>query len=311
MTGTVWVPGWSYLETLRIRGVLKWNSSAPYSISAGFGQRDSFDLVPQPGERRRFLRNAVRAEIALRWPKLALSSRDSLVRWSSRPESVQVFLDDWKRLCQGRGLPSARLLFCEPHRYPEVFEWIEPDSSIIRRIMNQNELAQVVFSAGDSVWMPTHEYGFMIASLDSVPSVPVASEYETRSIEYGFRFNVPSSTETRISLRMDDLVYFNLARNSWYVQTSQKPYRITVQATPTCAAYKEWIYNGPSDRDHKPHGNVAPFDGYYCQLFPDTMSFPRGDVVLLPPDTTTISTRPVIVLPILDTLIKAFPKSLP
>jgi len=315
MTGSVYLPGSPYLESLRIHGRLVWNASAPFSNAAGYAQRDSFDLEPQPGEKRRFLRNAVRAEIALRWPRLALSIDDSLTKWASMPESVQVFLEDWKRLCQARGQTSARFLYCEPYKSPRSFSWVEPDTSKIGWIMRYPELAQVVLSAGDSLWRPFSLHGYLIAALDSVPSVPVGADFVDQPTSYGYTFQSLSSMYGRMNSTMtswrDEVGYYDLGRNSWYTQTTTMPYRITIQATPTCEAYKEWISNGPSDRIHKPHGNVAPFDGYYCQLQPDTMSFPRGDVKLLPADTTGVSTQPRLVFPALDTTTKSVLKANP
>jgi hypothetical protein len=67
------------------------------------------------------------------------------------------------------------------------------------------------------------------------------------------------------------------------------PMLLRLRIAGTCPAFADWRRYGPTDRWHRPTGNVAPFDGYLCEIFPDTISFPRGDLVPATPATPDTS----------------------
>lgn len=267
----------------RVRGSLRWNASAPYRVSEGGMVTDSFDLRPQAGARVGFRRDGVRGDLCLRWPKLASVRYDSLRKWAGVPDSVVAFRNDWIALSRRRGDTAARILLEDTYAY----RYFDPETSILRRVLD-GASAQKVFLVGDSIWFPRDRWAslFVDAEVDAFRRVFVDLNAWGPSNASGFAMPSAANGTTLELARPRDPMEFRL-RDLYHDNQSTRPIRVMVQIAGTCPAFDDWRGYGPTDRWHRPTGNVAPFDGYLCEIFPDTLSFPRGDIILTPPDTST------------------------
>jgi hypothetical protein len=283
-----------------LRGVLKWNASTPFTPGAGNSVVDSFDLRPEDAERIEFQRNMVRAEIGMRWPRLAGARVDSLVVWSKLTDSVEAFLRDWESLCVARGASDGKILAYNLQANPPSYQWKLPDTAIVRRIMDGSEHAQTVFAAGDSIWTLNGRVWIIYLGITSEPANPVWGELTQVNDPMPEPFSKESFSGP--SLWLNDLRNVVGFAESYggFGQAATSPVRFRFQITGICPSVLDWRHYGATDRNHRPRGNVAPFDGYFCRILPDTISFPRGDVILVPPDTST-TPKTGIVVPQRDT----------
>lgn len=299
--------GWlSTSETIdRLRGCLRWNASTPYTFSDDAMVADSFDLRPQPSSRVRFLRDGVRGDLCLRWPKLASAMESSLHQWSWDPDSLKAFLDDWIAVSKGRGDPEAKILLLDTTSIPYVYRWNDPDTSVLRKVL-RGASAQTIFAEGDSIWLPSDRSASLLVNLDKREFSPVLLDRSLWTTTASAGFLAPSvSNGTTMETGSYSPMEFSLSNSStWW--SSSNPVRVVIQIAGTCPAFADWRRYGPTDRWHRPTGNVAPFDGYLCELFPDTLSFPRGMLLQTPRDTSsqpqvvtvdTSSFQPVLVNP--------------
>lgn len=271
----------------RIRGSLRWNASAPYRMSDDEMVTDPVDLRPQAGARVRFLHDGVRGDLCLRWPKLAMARYDSLRIWSRASDSVVAFRNDWMALSLGRGDPAARILLLDTASRPGVYRYFDPDTSVMRRVM-AGESGQKAFLAGDSIWLPNDRWATVLvgSNVDGIHRVFVNQSISVTSNTSAF--SIPSALNgTTLELARPDAPMEFGFRDLYGGSRSSRPVRVMIQIAGTCPAFEDWRRYGSTDRWHRPTGNVAPFDGYLCEIFPDTISFPRGDIILIPPDTST------------------------
>ena len=287
---------WSPWKAWRAQGELRWNASAPYSMDAAGWVVDSFSVDAQESESPLFDRTAVRGSIGLRWPRLAISEAESLLVWARIPDSVQSLRDDWKQLCAGRGLDDDRVLMWDTTGIQKAWRWKNIDTSDVRRLMEGRAAAETIFAAGDSIWIPLAGRSLVSIRLQA-PLVRPFLLHESRADRIGpTGLILPGSAPNgRVYPRdgsYSQMVYVLDPRS--HPVSSNAPIRILLQITGTCPAFQEWRKYGSTSRFQKSTGNVAPFDGYLCEVHPDTMSFPEGGVELLPSRT----------LPILDTALK-------
>lgn len=278
----------------RLRGLLRWNASIPFRSSDEAMVADSFDIRPQTGVRIGFENHRVRGDLCLRWPRLAASETYERSWWANSEESLRNLSEEWIEICRRRGAADARLLVLDTTVSPGVFRWKEPDPAVIRLVLSEGPV-QVVFSGGDSVWIPVGRRADLFADLDATSSLPllVESALSERASSSDWS-GAPFGSGTWVSRATGGQAWFGLYDvNPSYERIAFTPLRVQLRIAGTCPAFDEWRRYGSTDRWHRPTGNVAPFDGYLCELFPDTLSFPRGDVALIAPDT---SNQPKVVI---------------
>ena len=288
----VGLKGYAYLRQAttskieRIHGCLRWNASTPYRVSSDGMISDSFDLRPQTGLRVGFKRDRVRGDLCLRWPRLAAANEFLRSVWKKNSDSLRNLSEEWAGICRRRGDADAHLLVLDTTVSPFVYRWKELDTAVLRLALAGGGV-QVVFSEGDSIWLPVGRRADMFVDLDTVSLLPLLVEQSTEAASSAYDWAHRSfATRTNVEQHTDRMLWFGL-----YDYSSERivfdPMLLRLRIAGTCPAFADWRRYGPTDRWHRPTGNVAPFDGYLCEIFPDTLSFPRGDVVLNPWDTTS------------------------
>lgn len=286
---------WPDSGTYGFRGVLRWNASTPFDSAAGNTVEDSFDLRPESAEKVEFQTGMVRGEIGLRWPRLARARRESLLVWSKLTDSVSAFHQDWRSICAARGAADDRILALDPATNPPSYRWKLPDTGVVRGIMDGSVQAQTIFATGDSIWVQNRRSGDVFLGLSSEPLFPVWGMVVQRSDSISYPFLNESFSGARLVLDASRrIVQFEVPSGD-YGQGSSKPMRLRFQITGVCRSILQWRQYGSTDRSHHPRGNVAPFDGYFCRILPDTISFPRGDMADGHSDTAILSgSKPLV-----------------
>ncbi|MEK7394398.1 MAG: hypothetical protein AAB214_17715, partial [Fibrobacterota bacterium] len=214
---------WPDTGTFRLRGVLKWNASAPFALSAGKDVVDAFDLQPELAERIVFQRGLVRADIGIRWPRLASARPESLVVWSKKTDSVSAFLRDWKDLCLARGAADEKILAYNQKTSLPSFQWKLPDTGDIRRIMAGIDLAQTVFAAGDSIWTLNRRAWSIYLGISPEPANPVWGSLALLYDSYTEPFSIESFSGSDLSVEgFGNVVRYNESYGA-YGQTTTSP----------------------------------------------------------------------------------------
>lgn len=273
----------------RLRGTVRWNGSTPLVAADDRFVSEEFDILPQSTDSLR-LGRAVRGNLELRWPKLARSSSDSLESWAAVPESVVAFAKDWGRICSLRGSTTNRFLKLDGIVH-DAYRWRDPDTSDIREVMAGVALAQAVFSSGDSIWLPLGRRSAIYATLTGTTGPRNLHEVVSRLGNRSGRSSDPNSWQVGAwSTDADSgkgFVFLLSAKAA--PASSSTGTRTLLSISGTCPAYQDWRERGATDRSQRPSGNVAPFDGYLCAAVPDTLSFPEGDIVLVPGPTGIVA----------------------
>lgn len=261
-----------------VHGTLRWNASTPFSLAQPLWVEDSFDLVPQQGEAVRFRDGILRAPLELRWPRLARAVGDSLQAWSKRPDSLLAWQADWEKLCALRGRdPRVDLdpLGDSSSRYT----YGSLDTASLRLLMNDSASVRVALQPHDTIWLSVERDLWISIEYPKATLHPVIASGTTSrpTFSSGFLSLHKWHSSTSIFLyppHATRWVHYWLNYES--VQDTSDTLRTTIQVAGTCPAFAQWFTYGSGTRQHAPVGNVAPFDGYFCQLQPDTLSFPQG-----------------------------------
>lgn len=273
--------------TCRLQGSVRWNGTTPLVAADDRFVSEDFEIRAQATESIRLGRE-VRGPLELRWPKLARTASDSLESWAALPESVVAFARDWDRVCSLRGSPTNRFLKWDATA-PAAYRWREPDTSDIREVMAGEALAQAVFATGDSIWLPMGRRSAIYATVPGANGPRVLHEAVSRLGSSFARYSDPNGWQfgalTGNAESGRGLVFLLPIAGP---ASSTTGTRTLLSISGTCPAHEDWRVRGSTDRSQRPSGNVAPFDGYLCVADPDTLSFPEGDIVLIPRSTETV-----------------------
>lgn len=273
----------------RLEGSIRWNATTPLVLDEDGYITESFEIRPQPADPVRFERE-VRGPLDLRWPRLARVSSDSLETWAAIPESVVAFARDWEDLCSLRGAPSTRFLVWDTSK-TAAYRWRVPDTSVIREVMAGVAVAQAVFAAGDSIWLPWRRNTAIYTTFSGALSRTFLQHGISRfSNNWSWSVSPAEWIHQIFHSGMEPGVVFQF-RQSAAPSSSRYGTRTILSISNLCPAFEDWQRRGLTDRSQRPSGNVAPFDGYFCLLDPDTLSFPEGDVELMPAESVLVSSE--------------------
>jgi len=262
-----------------VHGTLRWNASAPFTLAQPLWVEDSFALSPQSSEAVRFRDGILRSAIELRWPRLALATKDSLQAWSTRPDSLMAWQADWERLCAGRNR-DPRVDILPQGKSSSRYTYAPLDTASLRLLMVDSASVRVALQPSDSIWLPVERDRWISIEYPVAPLHPVIASSMTSRPTYwiGFlpiRSRYSSGNADLYLPHQNQWVYYWVDHPYQQLDTAQS-YRTTIQIAGTCPAFAQWHTYGSGTRQQAPIGNVAPFDGYFCSLQPDTLSFPQG-----------------------------------
>lgn len=262
-------------------GTLRWNASSPFSLAQPLWVEDSFDLSPQLGEAVRIRDGILRSSIELRWPRLALAPKDSLQAWSTRPDSLMAWQADWERLCARRNRDSR--VDIDPRRDSSSRYTYRPlDTAALRLLMLDSASVRVALQPRDTIWLPVERDRWISIEYPVAPLHPVIASSRTSLPTYAGGFlsirnrNWYSSKDAYLYLPHQTQWVYYWVDHQYQQQDTAYSYRTMIQIAGTCPAFAQWYTYGSGTRLQAPIGNVAPFDGYFCHLQPDTLSFPQG-----------------------------------
>lgn len=170
-----------------------------------------------------------------------------------------------------------------------AWRWTDLDTGLLHRILTlpysyygtSLDGAHVVFTSEDTVWLPT-DHGTWVEVLAAGTA---GNDYfaAVRLLDA----NAASLASVSPSYWPDWTNWLDLNTNhGWSTDTeqvlfrlpqrSQWPLNVELAIAGTCAGQREFLHLGGSDRQKLPHGNVAPLDGFVCEVQTDTISFPLG-----------------------------------
>lgn len=269
-------------STIRsVHGTLRWNASTPFSLAQPPWSEDSFDLVPQQGEIVRFRDGILRGAIELRWPRLARATNDSLQAWSKRPDSLMAWQADWERLCAGRN-QDPRVDINPLGDSSSRYTYAPLDTAALRLLMVDSASVRVALQPRDTIWLPVERNRWISIEYPVAPLHPVIASSRTSLPTYAGGFlstrnrNWYSSKDAYLYLPHQTQWVYYWIDHQYKQQDTAYSYRTMIQIAGTCPAFAQWYTYGSGTRQQAPIGNVAPFDGYFCHLQPDTLSFPQG-----------------------------------
>lgn len=251
----------------RLRGLLRWNASAPFCLTNPLWIDDSLDAPVEPGEPLRIDTSTLLADLPMRWPRLAGYDSTTQRALASHPDSLASLLEDWRNLnLQRKRSPQVKIgaTLADTSK-----TWQELDTGSLRGILRNSLRAFVGVHVGDTLHPAVYSWNFLVFRLESRPSLPyfvsqrsVRWPREFQWIGSDFSSQYPATTDNRLVLRVP-LPY---ALDSGSTQA--------IQIAGTCPSFVTWQRLGFSSRLSRPNGNLDPLDGYLCLLKPHRIDFP-------------------------------------
>jgi hypothetical protein len=141
--------------------------------------------------------------------------------------------------------------------------------------------AEITISAGDSLWLSRSNYLWIQAKVTGTTSKDLYAMVD-QTDPYGASITdfAPPDWSYRaawLSLGTSGYPRSDTAV-TWFALPRKPPNETELElaVAGTCPSQRVWLHEGGSNRSELPHGNVAPLDGFVCEVLTDTMSFPLG-----------------------------------
>lgn len=269
----------------RFRGHLRWNASSPFSQTEPVWVTDSVDAWGETSTSPVFLRGNLVGPLELRWSRLADADSATRASWSKSSSMLVGLVDEWKSIQASRGR-NASVLALDTAQKTKAWRWHDLDTVLLHRVLaskiridRDHELLRTVFSAGDSLWPPVDHYAWIEAQVTGTASADMYAAVDRRRANASLSTVSPSNwagyagqVEFESSQSPSDTarVWYLVYDKAWNYST------IELAVAGTCAGQRDFLHLGGSNRQKLPHGNVAPLDGFVCEVRTDTVSFPVG-----------------------------------
>jgi len=285
-TSNPWMASCGEGRTWRIHGHLRWNASSPFSAAIPLWITDSVNATGEISTAPRFLRGNISGPLDLRWSTLAQADALRRTAWSRSPSALEALVGEWKALQTRRGL-DASVLVLDTTTKPGAWRWFDLDTGLLHEVLVSDtsivsaiSLPLTVFSAGDTLWLPSDPGVFIQASVSSTTGEDLYKAVQSQAAGGTSLANIRPCDWPAEANSLDLIPgYGNPDTSGYYFLVpsgSGNPSRLEIAVAGTCPSQRVWLHEGGSNRSELPHGNVGPLDGFVCEVLTDTMSFPLG-----------------------------------